>query len=57
MSTWWLSCSKFTICVTVDDDHIITEAAPIARKFVGQPAANLKRWMQKLGSYRACRIG
>lgn len=57
MTAWWLSCNKFTVLVVVDDNHIITEAAPIVRRFVGQPARNLKTWMEKLGGYRSYKLG
>lgn len=37
----WISCRKFTVRVVVDDGNIITEAAPILRRFIGQPLRNL----------------
>lgn len=40
---WWISTEKFTIQVTTVDG-IITEAAPIARRFRGQKLMNLLRW-------------
>lgn len=46
--TWWLSNERMTFKVTTNGEHIITDAAPIARKFVGQPLTNLARWMQRM---------
>ncbi len=39
----WLSCSKFTIQVDTERG-IITQAAPIARVFIGQKLENLVCW-------------
>ena len=44
MRQYWLSCSKFTVQVNTDESGKIVWAAPITRKFVGQPLANLLRW-------------
>jgi hypothetical protein len=50
MTRWYLSSpprpngTGITVAVTVNDRNIITEAAPIARKFIGQPIRNLERW-------------
>lgn len=43
--SWWISCPLFTVQVTTVDG-IIRDAAPIVRKFIGQPLANLVRWKQ-----------
>lgn len=43
MKKWWLSCQMFTVQVNTQDG-VITWAAPIARKFIGQPLSNLERW-------------
>ena len=44
----WFSCEKFTIGLTVEGEPaIIIQAAPIARKFVGQPLANLTQWAER----------
>ena len=51
MNKHWMSCYKFTIKVSTVNG-IIVETAPIARKFIGQPFANLERWMKKLGGYK-----
>ena len=46
--TYWVSCLKFTVCVTTKHD-IITDAAPVVKRFIGQPFINLKRWFGKFG--------
>ena len=33
-------------------DGIVQDGAPIVRKFIGQPAKNLERWMSKQGEFR-----
>ena len=50
-----MSSEKMTIYVRVEYG-IIATAPPIARKFIGQPLGNLKRWMEKQGGYRENRI-
>lgn len=46
---YYISSTKMTVCVTVDN-NIITESAPIVRKFIGQPLSNLTKWLKKFGS-------
>jgi len=41
----WVSCSKFTIQVNIDDAGVIIWTAPIARKFIGQHIGALHTWM------------
>lgn len=48
---YWLSTTKMTVGVEVSNG-IITQAAPIVRKFVGQPIDNLRRWMKRQPGYR-----
>lgn len=50
---FWLSCRKFTCRVYTDERGTITWAAPIARRFVGQPLENLLNWMQQFGGVLA----
>lgn len=45
----WVSCPKFTVLVETDAEDRITWAAPIVRKFRGQPLANLLAWAMSLG--------
>lgn len=47
MKTWWLSNIAMTVKVVVDHRGIIVDAAPIVRKFVGQPFENVCKWMNK----------
>ncbi len=47
----WLSSVKMTIYVRTDSGTVV-HAAPIARKFIGQPYGNLIRWMQKQGGFK-----
>lgn len=42
---YWLSCARFTVQVVTDDRGVITWAAPVVRRFVGQPLVNLLRWV------------
>lgn len=49
---YWLSCCKFTIAVSVNEQGVLVQAAPIAAKFVGQSATNLRKWMQRLGGFK-----
>ncbi len=44
MTRHWVSCLLFTAGVTTDEHGRIVETAPIVRRFVGQPLANLLRW-------------
>lgn len=44
---YWLSTKRMTVTVGVDPDGIIFAAAPIVRKFIGQPLTNLERWLDK----------
>jgi hypothetical protein len=60
MKAWWLSSNRMTVVVmTVEysgGHEIITEAAPIVNKFVGQPLGNLERWMRKQGGFEKYRL-
>jgi len=49
MRDWWLSSLRMTVGVTTDDDNVIVDAAPVVRKFVGQPLGNLIGWMSRQG--------
>ena len=44
---WQMSTNKMTFwCRTSNTDgNKIIDAAPIARRFIGQPLDNLKRWL------------
>ncbi len=56
MSNWWyISSRKMTLAVEVKNG-IITAAAPIGRKFIGQPAKNLSAWMRNQGGFKCEKI-
>jgi len=45
---WWLSSPRMTVRVVAVRQagrNMIVEAAPIVRKFIGQPMTNLLIWM------------
>lgn len=48
---YWLSSKSMTVGVTVKDGKI-TRAAPIVRRFIGQPLENLVRWMETQKDFR-----
>jgi len=57
MVTYYVSSKRMTIMVDVDSNGKIIKAAPIARKFIGQPFKNLERWMVKQGGFHKKVIG
>jgi hypothetical protein len=52
MTSHWVSCTRFTVRVEVNERGIITGAAPLVRRFVGQPLGNLLRWTAGIGGLR-----
>jgi hypothetical protein len=48
----WVSCAAFTVQVNTTPEGIIVWAAPIVRKFTGQPLDNLLRWAGARGGLR-----
>ncbi len=48
---WQYANDIMCVGVFVADDTV-TDAAPIVRKFIGQPVANLERWMRKRSGFR-----
>lgn len=48
---WWVSSEKMTFGVKTVD-NIITDAAPIGKKFIGQHFINLLKWMKKQGGLK-----
>lgn len=48
---WWISTLSFT-AGAVARDGVVVEAAPILRKFKGQPVSNLTDWASKLPGFR-----
>lgn len=45
----WLSCPKFTVFVEVGERGIITDCAPVVRRFKGQHLNDLRRWLRRFG--------
>ena len=56
MKTYWVSCSKMTVMVEVDNKGRVVDAAPVVRRFIGQPFRNLTLWFKKLGGLRCKQI-
>jgi hypothetical protein len=52
MTRHWISCTRFTVEVETDARGIVTKAAPIVRKFQGQPLVNLLKWASELGGLK-----
>lgn len=53
---WYLSSPKMTVFAATEN-LVITEAAPIISKFIGQPIFALKKWMQSHGGeLRICKL-
>ena len=51
MAEHWLSSERLTVWVS-ESYGVIEEAAPVVKRFIGQPMVNLVRWMQKQGRFR-----
>lgn len=49
-TNWWLSTVKMTFWCEITNGRI-TDTAPIARKFIGQPYGNLVRWLADQGGF------
>lgn len=52
---WYVSCRRFTVCVYTRDG-VIVAAAPVVRKFVGQPLGNLVSWFERFGGLKIHRM-
>lgn len=51
---WWVVLNHFCCGVEVRQG-VITDIAPVFKKFMGQPIGNLTRWVKsKGGKYREC---
>lgn len=51
----YLSSLKITIAIRIESG-IIVESPPITRKFLGQPVANLARWLGDQGGFKWARL-
>jgi hypothetical protein len=47
--TYYISNSKITCAVDVDDNDNVIATPPILKKFIGQPFENVKIWMRGQG--------
>ena len=45
---YWVSTKRMTFWVEVTDG-VISDSAPIGRKFIGQPYTNLIAWLRRQG--------
>ena len=54
--TWWYVSSPRMTCAVKVEDGVISDAAPILRRFVGQPATNLGSWLRSQGEVRFERL-
>lgn len=52
MASWWMSCTRMTVQVEIDNRQVIVQAAPVVRRFVGQHIERLADWMRTLGGFR-----
>lgn len=51
--TYWVTIPKTMTCtVATDANGTVVEAAPILRKFLGQPVGNLERWVRRFPKAR-----
>jgi hypothetical protein len=51
MAEWWVSSKKMTVWARTRK-KIITDTAPLTRKFIGQPFDNLKQWLRSQGDLK-----
>lgn len=49
---FWYSSKKMTVHVTTNEGGVVVETAPIVRKFIGQHANKLARWMKAQGGFK-----
>lgn len=49
LDTFWVSCRKWTVMVRCEADGRITDAAPLVRKFIGQPMSHLEDFAARCG--------
>lgn len=56
MKRYRLKCQAFEFEVATDDGGVITDAPPLAAKFLNQNITALTRWLEGLGLADCCRI-
>ena len=44
---WWVSTRHFTVGIRISSDGVVTDTAPLLRRFVGQSKYNLWRWLKR----------
>jgi hypothetical protein len=49
---WWFSSNRMAFYVCSDHRDIITNTAPIGRKFIGQHIRNLADWLRRQGGFK-----
>lgn len=47
---YWASTQRMTVGVRVEGG-LVVDCAPVVRRFVGQPAENLARWLRRQGGF------
>jgi len=52
---WWVSCKLFTVKVVIKEGTVV-DAAPMTKRFIGQPFSNLLKWADKFGCCTAIRL-
>ena len=50
IGVWRLSNHRFTIRVVTDDKGNVTDAAPVAERFIGQRFEKVCCWLQRMGT-------
>jgi hypothetical protein len=50
--THWVSSNSFTVEVKTDERGVIVWAAPLVKRFLGQPIGNLLNWAKPFGGLR-----
>jgi hypothetical protein len=48
----WVSTRYFTVVVKTDAENKVVRAAPLVRRFIGQPIGNLLNWSIPFGGLR-----
>jgi len=56
LETYWISTERWTVKVVTEADGNIVDAAPLVRKFIGQPFKHLKEWAERKGGYGPVQI-
>ena len=51
MKIFWISCSKFTGAVSVDENNIVVDVMYVFNRFKGQKIENLTCWLSEKFNY------